>query len=242
MLRGLFSAASGIVATSRAQEIITNNITNVATPGFKKDIPIYESFSLILQRQMESDERQSRLENTWVDFSQGEIEPTRRRLDLAIKGDGFFALLTPQGIAYTRAGNFTLDREGRIITPQGFFLLGKKGPLVIPEGGAGELKITPEGEVFVDGKMIDQIRIDVFPDPPLYLYKEGENLFKIGVASSPGQVQGSYRVEQGCLESSNVDIVEEMVNLVVNLRLYEASQKAIQLQDATLDKICNQIR
>lgn len=243
MLRGLFSAASGIVATSRAQEIITNNITNVATPGFKKDIPIYESFSLILQRQMESDERQSRLENTWVDFSQGEIEPTRRRLDLAIKGDGFFALLTPQGIAYTRAGSFTLDNKGRLTTPQGYFLLGTRGPLTIPSlRETSQFKVSPEGEVIVGEKVIDRIRVEVFPATPFSLYKVGENLFKLGAKTSMRGVKGNYLIKQGYLELSNVDIVQEMVDLIANFRLYEAAQKAIQLQDATLGKICSELQ
>jgi len=242
MLRGLFSAASGMIAMMQTQEIITNNIANVATPGFKRDIPVYRSFSTILQRELEGEERQSRVENTFIDFTQGEIESTGRTLDLAIKGEGFFALLTPQGIAYTRAGSFTLDDKGRLITPQGYFLLGAKGPLTISPLGTLELKIAPGGEVIVNGKIIDRIRVDIFPQPPFYLYKEGENLFKVGVAGSPRQIKGNYRIKQGYLESSNVDILEEMVNLITNFRLYEAAQKAVHLQDTTLEKICNELR
>lgn len=242
MLKGLFSAVSGITALMQAQEVITNNIANVATPGFKRDIPVYKSFSTILRRELEGEERQSRMENTFIDFTQGEIESTERTLDLAIKGEGFFALLTPQGIAYTRAGNFTLDDKGRLITPQGYFLLGLKGPLAIPLLKAPELRINPQGEVMVDGEVMDRIRVDTFPDPPFYLYKEGENLFKVGVAGSTGKIGDSYLIKQGYLESSNVDILEEMVNLITNFRLYEAAQKAIYLQDITLEKICNQLR
>jgi len=243
MLEGLFSAASGMVSMIQAQQIIINNIANVATPGFKKDIPVYRSFSTILQKKLERRESISEVEGTFVDFSQGEIESTGRRLDLAIRGEGFFALLTPQGIAYTRAGSFTLDNKGRLTTPQGYFLLGTRGPLTIPSlRETSQFKVSPEGEVIVGEKVIDRIRVEVFPATPFSLYKVGENLFKLGAKTSMRGVKGNYLIKQGYLELSNVDIVQEMVDLIANFRLYEAAQKAIQLQDATLGKICSELQ
>jgi len=217
MLEGLFSAASGMVSMIQAQQIIINNIANVATPGFKKDIPVYRSFSTILQKKLERRESISEVEGTFVDFSQGEIESTGRRLDLAIRGEGFFALL--------------------------YFLLGTRGPLTIPSlRETSQFKVSPEGEVIVGEKVIDRIRVEVFPATPFSLYKVGENLFKLGAKTSMRGVKGNYLIKQGYLELSNVDIVQEMVDLIANFRLYEAAQKAIQLQDATLGKICSELQ
>jgi len=242
MLRGLFSAASGMMSMVQAQKIITNNIANVATPGFKRDIPLYRSFSTILERELEGKERQSRIEATFIDFKQGKIESTGRPFDLAIKGEGFFALLTPQGIAFTRAGSFTLDSRGRLITQEGYFLLGTKRPLiVVPPAATSQIKINPQGEVIVDGKVIDKIRVEVLPQSSFSLYKQGKNLFKTELAGPPQQEEGNYSIRQGYLEHSNVDIVGEVVNLITNFRLYEAAQKAIKLQDITLEKVCNQL-
>lgn len=241
MIRGLFNAASGIVAMMQAQEVIINNIANVSTPGFKKDIPVYRSFSNILQRRIKNQESQARVEATFTDFSQGEIESTEGSLDLAIKGDGFFTLLTPQGIAYTRAGNFTLDKTGRIVTAEGYFLLGKNGPISVSGSGKSRLEVNSKGDVIVDGTVVDRIRVQVFPKPSSFLYKQGKNLFK-SIATVPTVGKGgTYDIKQGYVELSNVDIVQEITDLLINLRLYESAQRAVQLQDETLGKICNGI-
>lgn len=243
MLRGLFSAASGMMSMIQAQEVITNNIANVATQGFKKDIPIYRSFSTILEREMEGKERQSRVENTFIDFTQGEIEPTGRALDLAIKGEGFFVLLTPQGPVYTRAGSFTIDEKGRLATNDGYFLLGAKQPLIyLPRSvESANLRVSPEGELMVDGNVVARIRVDVPRNPTSYLYKAGNNIFKVGRGGYAPLKESDYSIKQGYLELSNVNVVEEMADLLANFRLYEAAQKSVKLQNDTLEKICNQL-
>jgi len=237
MIRGLYSAASGMLSTIHAQEIITNNIANVNTPGFKRDIPVYESFSNILQRQINRDTRQTRVQSTFIDLSEGKLTFTGNTFDFALEGKGFFALSTPQGIAYTRSGNFSLDRQGRLVTPEGFILLGENGPITISVNNISKLKFNEKGEVIIDGKVVDQIRVDVVRRSSLY--KEGENLFRI---SQPVGVNraNNISVKVGYLETSNVDIISEMVSLINNFRMYEANQRLIQLQDSTLDKACNE--
>ncbi|MCD6407408.1 flagellar hook basal-body protein [Candidatus Aerophobetes bacterium] len=240
MIRGLFSSVSGMLSMLKAQEVITNNIANVSTVGFKRDVPLYRSFSNILQRELQGRESQSEVEGTFIDFTQGKIISTGRVLDLAIKGKGFFVLLTPQGIAYTRAGSFSLDNKGRIITPEGYYLLGSRGPVTFPSLNFSRLEINREGEVIVDGRFVDKIRVEVFQNPAL-LYKQGDNLFKPLTGLSSERGEGEYSIGQGYLELSNVDIIEDMVNLIANLRLYEAAQRAVRLQDATLEKVCNEL-
>jgi len=239
MIRGLYSAASAMLATARAQEVITNNIANVNTPGFKRNIPVYQSFSNILQREIDGDTGQSRLQETFIDLAQGEFTFTDNIFDFALEGEGFFVLSTPQGIAYTRNGSFSLDKENRLVTSENFVLMGERGPLIIPVKEIAELRFNQNGEIQIGEKVLDQIRIDILPEVS-FLAKIGKNTFQL----SP-QVQTTrataVRIKQKYLETSNVDIISEMINLIDNLRVYEASQKMIQLQDNTLDKLVNEI-
>jgi len=239
MLRGLYSAASGMLATISAQEVITNNLANVNTPGFKRDIPVYESFSNILWRKINQDTSQIRIQNTVIDLRQGKLTFTDNVFDFALEGEGFFVLSTPQGIAYTRAGSFSLDEEGQLVNSDGYALLGEAGPIVIPEEKITGLEFSERGEVIVDGRVIDQIRVDEVTDPYL-LGKEGDNLLR-SFAPTASISATAVRVKQGYLETSNVEIIPEMVNLIDNLRTYEANQKMIQLQDDILKKLCNEL-
>jgi len=239
MLRGLYSAASGMLATISGQEVITNNLANVNTPGFKRDIPVYESFSNILGRKINQDTSQIRMQNTVIDLRQGKLTFTDNVFDFALEGEGFFVLSTPQGIAYTRAGSFSLDEEGQLVNSDGYALLGEAGPIVIPDEKITRLEFSGRGEVIIDGKVIDQIRVDEVTDPYL-LGKEGKNLFR-SFAPTASISATAVRIKQGYLETSNVEIIPEMVNLIDNLRTYEANQKMIQLQDDILKKLCNEL-
>lgn len=239
MLRGLYSAASAMLATARAQEVITNNIANVNTPGFKRNIPVYQSFSNILQREIDGDTRQSRLQETFIDLAQGAFTFTDNIFDFALEGEGFFVLSTPQGIAYTRNGSFFLDKENRLVTSENFALMGESGPLIIPAQEITKLRFNQNGEMRIGEKVLDQIRIDIVPEVS-FLARIGKNAFQL---SPQGQATRAttVRIKQKYLETSNVDIISQMVNLIDNLRVYEASQKMIQLQDNTLGKLVNEI-
>lgn len=239
MLRGLYSAASGMLATISAQEVITNNLANVNTPGFKRDIPVCESFSNILWRKINQDTSQIRMQNTVIDLRQGKLTFTDNVFDFALEGEGFFVLSTPQGIAYTRAGSFSLDEDGHLVNSDGYALLGEAEPIVIPDEKITGLEFSGRGEVIVDGRVIDRIRVDEVTDPYL-LGKEGGNLFRS--FAPPASISATaVQIKQGYLETSNVEIIPEMVNLIDNLRTYEANQKLIQLQDDTLKKLCNEL-
>jgi len=240
MLKGFFSAASGMVGILSAQEVITNNIANFLTPGYKRDIPIYTSFSRVLEESWRGEEGQSRMEETFVDFRDGKIKATERKLDLAIKGEGFFfAILTPEGVAYTRAGKFTLDKEGRVVTEEGYFLLGTKEPVIFIPYNSEDIRINEKGEITAGEEVIDKIRIEFFPEPAKQLYKAGKNFFRVKSNNFSEGKNTAYFVKQGYLELSNVDIIQETINLLVNFRIYEAAQKAINMQDTTLEKLCS---
>jgi len=177
------------------------------------------------------------MEATFVDLTQGQLISTENNLNFALEGEGFFALLTPQGVAYTRDGNFSLDNKGKLVNADGFYLLGEKGPISIPSDGiVNDLKFNKKGEMIVNGKVINQIRID----NPSLLSKQGNNLFKAYNSTKIKKTKETF-IKEGYLEASNVNIIEEMVNLIENFRLYEANQKVIQSEDNTLNKICNEI-
>jgi len=239
MIRGLYSAASGALATAQAQETITNNLANIATTGFKRDIPLYGSFSRILQRKINQSEEGVKIRDVFIDFSQGRLVHTGNVFDLALEGEGFFVISTPEGISYTRAGNFTLDKQGKLVTLNGFPVMGENSPIVIPGGGRQEVEFTPEGEVIVNGEIINHIRIDLFPDTR-FLCKVGGSLFRPYRGARASEARKTY-VRQGYLELSNVEPLKEMINLISNFRVYEINQRILQLQDSTLDKACNQI-
>lgn len=122
MTRGLYSAASGMPATISAPEVMTNNLANVNTPGFKRDIPVYESFSNILGKKINQDTHQIRMQNTVVDPRQRKL--TDNVFNFTLEGEGFFVLSTSQGLAYTRDDRFYLDTKGRLVNSDGYTLLG----------------------------------------------------------------------------------------------------------------------
>lgn len=176
------------------------------------------------------------LEQTYTDFSQGTIQYTGNRLDLAIEGDGFFVVQTPNGLRYTRNGNFTLNDQGIIVTNQGYPLMGEDGPLqTIPGRG---VTITGNGQLFFDGLQGGRILIVDFPEPEL-LNKIGENLY--ASEYEPETLADSFAIRQGYLENSNVNIVQEMVKMIQVNRHYELNQRVITTYDLTMDKAVNNV-
>jgi len=239
MIRGLYTAASGALSTLQAVDVVVNNIANLSTPGFKKDIPLQESFSKILNRKIARQEEINKIRNTFTDFSEGKLISTKDKFDFAIEGDGFFVISTPQGIAYTRAGNFTLDKTGMLTTLEGFPVMGERGIITIPRKSKNQVKITSKGKVIVEGRVINTILIESFSNLSS-LQKIGNNLFQPSGRTAINRVK-EISLKQEYLEISNVDPLQEMVNLITNFRTYEINQKVIQFQDDTLEKVCNEI-
>ncbi len=239
MIRGLYTAASGALSTLQAVEVLVNNIANLSTPGFKRDIPLQESFSKILNRKIAQQEEINKIRNTFTDFSEGKLTFTENKFDFALEGEGFFVISTPQGTAYTRAGNFTLDKTGMLTTLEGFPVMGERGIITIPRKSRNEVKFTTRGEVMVDGRVINNILVESFSNPSLF-QKIGNNLFQPSMRTAINKVK-EISLKQGYLEISNVDPLKEMVNLISNFRTYEINQRIIQLQDSTLEKACNEI-
>ncbi len=232
MLPGLYVSANGMRARILQQEITANNVANLNSPGFKREVAnLQELYSSLPGKQLPVLGLEAK-----TDFSPGSLQRTGDPLNLAIEGRGFFTVETAQGVRYTRKGDFSLNAEGLLVTQEGDPLLGENGPIVVDGTG---VTIDSQGKVFVDGRLVDRLLISDF-DLPYPLRREGRGLF------SPLGERRAKRVEnprilQGYLEASNVAPAKEMIELISLLRLYEANGKAILLQDQTLSRAVNDL-
>jgi len=225
VIPALYTAGSGMVAQQLKLDILANNLANAETPGFKAD-----SLSIDPSGQgaavapgKGSDTERVQAGRIALDSSEGPIRPTGNPLDFALIGPGLFVVRTPQGERFTRAGNFTRDGEGYLTTAQGYRVLGSAGPIRVPAEG---LQLEANGRL----KSGDSFRIVAGPVGQ-GLTKLGGNLFApaAGAASPPAVAVPT--VLQGQVESSNVNVVLTMVEMLSTLRSYEAYQRTIQAAD-----------
>lgn len=200
------------------------------------------------------------VEGTYTDFAQGRAKVTGNPLDVALEGKGFLEVLGPQGVRYTRHGSLKLSPEGMLVTTEGFPVLSPGGgqeaggePVpreelmgrairidVTRPGGAGKLSITKAGEIFQGNALVGQLAVTEFVDPRL-LQKEGSSLFRNDMpANISGDTNGT-RVEQGMLETSNVNAVAEMVELLKATRLFEANEKVVRAYGDMESRAVNEI-
>lgn len=242
MNSGMYSAVSGNIAAMQRMDIITNNLANINTTGYKKDRMIFDSMLNNANNPTPPAESMT-VDPTLVsftietDYSQGAVKQTGNPLDLSLDGDGFFVVNTPQGKAFTRQGNFHLDANGRLVSADGYELQGSGGPLTIK---GGNISIDSQGGVFVDGEQAGTIGIADFPKP-YQLQKIGSALFVPSGPETVEQPATNTRVMQGAIEGSNVQPIQEMVTLIANTRFYEQCVKTIQSYDQMAAKAANEL-
>lgn len=181
-----------------------------------------------------------RLEKFATDFTQGSLEQTLNPLDLALSGKGFFVVHKPDSetVFYTRDGHFTLNDNGDIVTQAGYFLGSVNGASIMVDGE--NFVVTPEGLVLVDGEVRDQIEIVDFANLA-DLRKVGENLYRFEERHEPEFIEAEGRVLQGFLEGSNVNIVNQMVEMITVMRAFEAGARVLSTYDEMLNKAVNEI-
>ncbi|MBX5469988.1 MAG: flagellar hook-basal body protein [Thermoleophilaceae bacterium] len=224
MERGLYIAASGMLAQTRRQDQLANDLANGSTPGYKPDRSTVRSFGELLLSNRASGAVVGPLglgvevDRTVTSLAPAPIRDTGQPLDFAIEGDGWFAVRTPRGVRFTRNGQFTLDGRG--------FLVDQLGNPVLGQGGR-PVRAKADGTV-------DPARIGVFAATGLR--KQGDNYFTGAAAGrAPGSVRG------GALEASGVDPARTMIDMIASFRVFEAGQKAIRTIDETLGKAANQV-
>ena len=231
MVRGVNYSRSGLESNAKALEIVTNNLANSNTTGFKRSIALTESV-----KDAGEQPKGRALAGPIIDFSEGELKYTGNKLDLAIKGKGFFTVQADQGIFYTRQGNFQVDGEGFLTTPDGYYVLGDGGPIPIDN----DASITEQGEVVVNGEIVDRLAITEITDVSK-LKAIGKGLFASTDNTVAVNTKDNFVIKAGYLEGSNVEPLEEMVSLIEIYRRFEANQKALKAQDESLGKAVNDV-
>jgi flagellar basal-body rod protein FlgG len=223
-------------------DVLTNNLVNAETVGYKKDTLITSTFDEVMLRRIHDPNvsiyggnivggygHGTHIDELITNFSDGNLEKTDRPADLAIVGNGFFVVETPAGQRYTRAGNFSVDGAGYLVTQDGNYVLGDRGRIY---AGSSEFTVTADGMLTGPQADGDKLRLVTFEDPGI-LRKEGSSLYYAygGAAPLPA---GEAVVLQGMQESSNVNIADELVDMITVYRKYEASQKIVSMTDDTL--------
>lgn len=251
MVRGLYTAYTGMMNQQARLDVITNNLANASTVGYKKEGATSQSFDSVysikvkdgseayINRRIGKESLGVKIGETYTDYTQGSFKVTGNTYDVAIEGDGFFniSFTSKSGVTstrYTRDGVFTVNNEGMLVTHDGDYVLGQGGRIQIPD--SAEVVIDELGNIYADSQYIDTLQITDFEDYN-YLKKYGENLY-IAIDGAAEQA-AEYKVRQGHLEMSNMNVISEMVEMITVSRAYESSQKVIQTIDGTLEKSVN---
>lgn len=256
MVKGLYSAYTGMVQQEHRMDVLTNNLANADTNGYKKEGATSQSFDAMLAFKIKDTTEGYRnakrlgynnpgvkIGEGYTDFSQGPLKETSNPFDLALTDSGFFAceFVNKQGetsVKYTRDGNFTLTADGYLVTQDGDKVLNKDGKPVKMSTTADDTQINTQGQVIQDGKVVDTIGVTDFEDYN-YLTHYGENYYE--PIEGAKEKEPAARVYAGFLESSNMSVVSEMVDMIALSRAYESNQKVITTIDGTLEISANQL-
>ena len=250
MFEGLYTSATGMMAQMNRQDAIANNLANVNTTGYRRQITSIASSPVQFQPFLTASLGNALRPTSPTtpasytttlsmigtsDNSAGIMRQTGNHTDLALEGDASFTVQFAGGEAYTRDGSFTLNNQQQLVTQQGYPVLGLNGPITIT---GSDWTVRPNGDVVVGGKTIDRLKIVQMPSgqatPPSRL---GENLWT-ATAVAPAT---NFTVQQGVLEGSNVNTVSEMVDMLTSTRNFEANQQCVQAQDSVMNHIANDI-
>ncbi len=220
---GLIESIESMMAQEQRLNQVSNNLANVDTAGFKKDnVTFWETlYNVTNDRQ-----RVGKAIRANTIHEQGVVQKTENELDVAITGRGFFKIQTPQGIRYSRAGNFQLNNVGQLVTPNGHPVIGDGGPIVI---NGQKVDFSSDGQITVDGQRVNVLALADVEDPR-DLVKEGANLFRLKNGVQEQAAQG-FVIHQGFLEKSNVNSVKEMTEMIDLHRAFEGQQKAVRAID-----------
>lgn len=261
--KGIFSAVSGAMAQSSRLDTIANNLANVNTDGFKKDRQVFSEYLASFEKPSDviqvprvpaaiesfydmngGDNSYVNPAGTYTNFEQGGLKSTGSPLDLAIEGKGFFEVSTPQGVRWTRNGGMQIDSNGRLVTKEGHPILkageGEPESRTI-QASSGNLTISQAGDVYDGGNALGRLAVVDFAVAD-DLQKTGSSLYTLKETAVSRPVQTTEaRVHQGYKESSNVNVVQEMTDMIAANRVFEATQQVIKGHDQMDDKLINQV-
>lgn len=255
MVKGLYTAYTGMLNEQHRMDVLTNNLANADTNGFKKEGATSQSFDAILAYKIKDSSEGVHLSRRlgvnhpgvkigegYTDFSQGPIKSTGNTYDLALTDSGFFAVeftnkAGETSIKYTRDGDFTLTENGRLVTRDGDPVLDVNGsPIEVNQ--LLPVEINSSGQIIQDGRVVATIQITDFENYD-YLERYGENYFQ--PIEGAQEKEAAAEIRSGYLETSNMSVVTEMVNMITVSRAYESNQKVITTYDSTLEIAANQL-
>jgi flagellar basal-body rod protein FlgG len=276
MIRGLYTGASGMIAQEARMNTVSNNLANIDKTAYKKDSAIFKAFpDMLIRRINESGLGITpagsydtmpyvgklgtgvEVNEVFTDFAQGSLQRTENNFDLALKGKGFFTVLTETGEKYTRDGSFTINQDGVLMTHNGNPVLGENGIIVVQKNN---FIVNERGEVLINSELprdprnpvsinsnqweepvvLDRLKIVDF-EYPREIKKVGDSMYRETEYSGPPLPPDNVKVIQGFLEKSNVNIIREMVDMIEVQRSFEANQKTISTHDQTLGKLINEV-
>lgn len=240
MVQGIYLATQGMTALMQKQDQISNNLANINTTGFKQSHLFTEAY----QRFLTDDEnnpratREIKADQVYTDYSEGTMKKSNQPLDVMIKGTGFFKVMTPDGVRYTRNGSFSMNPEGFLVTGDGGKVMSREGYVRLDT--RYPVQISPNGEVIQDGTVGSVLKIVDF-NKPYRLLRTGSNYFMPQMPDNPETEPTGFALKQGFLEGSNVNVIKNMVQMISAFRNYEADQKALLAQDETLQKAVSEV-
>jgi flagellar basal-body rod protein FlgG len=240
MVKGIYTAASGMIPHVKKQEVISNNLANVNTSGYKRQDVFTEELKQSSLRRVPRQEKWEipMISDVYTDHSQAVIEHTGREFDLALDGSGFFVVQSPDGEdLYTRAGDFNISTDGTLVSPEGYSLVTDSGLLAVDANS--NLQIGIDGTITANGQTVGKLALVDF-EKPYRLERLSGSIFRAPSGAQPVEPEHLF-VRQGYLEKANVDVVKEMIEMITSFREYESNQKAVQIVDGTLEKTVNQV-
>ena len=248
MVKGLYTAYTGLINQQNRLDVVTNNLANATTTGYKKEGTTSQSFDSLMAIKINDPTNGNINQNigpislgvkigeNYRDYSQGSFKNTSGSYDFALSGNGLFSIsftnkTGQESTMYTRDGSFQMAQDGSLVTKDGDFVLGQDGPIVLPTNAT--ISVDETGGIYADGQYIDQFAITDFEDNN-YLEQYGENMYK--AVDGATKKDSTATVMQGYLEMSNVNVVSEMVQMITISRSFESNQKVMNSIDETLQK------
>lgn len=240
MDRIIYTAAGGAARVLEQQSVLSHNMANVSTAGFREELAMYRSVPVVGQQELPT-RVSTAMSTPGSNMAQGVMAETGHALDVAITGEGWFSVQTPNGEAYTRAGQFAVSPAGQLVTQQGYLVLNNDGgPVDVPDRGSltfavdGSITALGAGDNPNDIQMIGQLKL---VNPPVGAMVRGDDgLFRAATGGAPAQADPNVRIVAGFVEKSNVSAAETMVGLIKNARQFEMQMKVIQDAGTNADK------
>jgi flagellar basal-body rod protein FlgF len=235
MIRGIYSAATALDAAQQNHDAVSENLANATMPGYRRRGLAFESVERALQEANQPQTGTSILgthvAQEYTGFEAGPLQDTGNPLDVAIDGNGFFVLQGPNGPLYTRNGTFKINANGELQSQDGLPVKGADGPITVPTNTV-KISIGRDGTILADKTQVGKLDIQSFADPS-QLERAGTTLFTAPAGVQP-QTGGAISVHQGYRESSNVQVVNEMVAMIAGMRHFEAAQHALRTVSETM--------